>query len=325
MPSTELATIAPRQVQISTPERRATNVTSFGNMVILLTILAIGIWAALVPLASAVVSQGQLVVAGKRKQVQHRDGGVVGQLLVRDGSVVKSGDLLIKLDISEAKMNAELMRVKVEATESQIALLQEELDIVERLYKQGYASKRRYLNVKGRSAQVAGQHSQDLLRLRTAEQKITNAEIRAPVAGTVVGMRTHTIGGVIGSGETILEIVPNSDQLVVEARVQPTDVDDVKEGLEADVRFSAFKQRTTPSLKGRVVHVSADVLGDEATGLPYYRTLIQVGKSELARAGNLRLQPGMPAEVVIETAPRTVLTYLLQPLLDSTNRAMREQ
>lgn len=325
MPSRQLATITPRQIQLSTPERRARNVTSFGNMVILMTIVAIGIWGALVPLASAVVSQGQLVVAGKRKQVQHRDGGVVAELLVKDGSVVKSGDLLIRLDTEEAAMNAKLMRAKVSATESQLAIINEELDIVSRLHKQGYASKRRFLNVQGRAAQVEGQRSQDLLRLRTAEHKIAHSEIKAPVSGTVVGMRAHTIGGVIAAGETALEIVPSADKLVVEARVQPTDVDDLELGLEADVRFSAFKQRTTPTLKGRVIHISADVLGDEATGLPYYKTLITVDKQELVRAGNLKLQPGMPAEVVIETAPRTVLTYLLQPLLDSTNRAMREQ
>jgi HlyD family type I secretion membrane fusion protein len=154
--------------------------------------------------------------------------------------------------------------------------------------------------------------------------ELARLAILAPVAGVVVNSRVHTIGGVIRPGETILEIVPGADALVVEARVRPLDIDEVAKGQPTEVRFSAFKQRTTPFLTGNVLQVSADSVTDQRTGEPYYCAIIVISRTEFERLGH-RLQPGMPAEILIKTGSRTPLTYLVQPLMDSMHKALREQ
>lgn len=148
--------------------------------------------------------------------------------------------------------------------------------------------------------------------------------IRAPATGTVFGSQVHTVGAVVGAGETLLEIVPDNDELIVEVRLRPQDVDEVQVGQATEVRFSAFKQRTTPPLQGRVTFVSADAFSDQRTLETFYVANVEVPADQLANLGDQHLQPGMPAETMIKTGQRTALAYLLQPLSDSMNRAWRE-
>ncbi len=309
----------------SQPRRGARAAGLFGMIVILLTFGGIGAWASLAPLASAVVTQGQLVVSGNRKKVQHRDGGIVGRLDVRDGDDVVRGQLLIRLNDTELLSESGQLEETISGTGEQIALVSEEYESVTELFKAGYAAKTRYLALKRKLAELKSERRKAELRLAAVRVLIARSEIRAPAAGTVVGLQVHTLGGVIKGGETILEIVPGSDPLLVEARIDPADIDDIALGLETEVRFTGFKQRTTPTLKGEVVNLSADVLTDKISGESYYRAWVRIGERELARINGRALQPGMPAEVLITTGSRTVLAYLLQPLLDSTNRALREK
>jgi HlyD family type I secretion membrane fusion protein len=148
--------------------------------------------------------------------------------------------------------------------------------------------------------------------------------VTAPVSGVVVNSQLNTIGGVIRPGQTVLEIVPGEDPLIVEARVRPLDIDEVVIGQPTEVRFSAFKQRTTPFVMGTVLHVSADAMSDQRTGELYYTADISISNAELGRLSQ-RLQPGMPAEILIKTGNRTPMAYLAQPLLDSMNKALREK
>jgi len=162
-------------------------------------------------------------------------------------------------------------------------------------------------------------------RVNSAQFTLDHTEIRAPVSGTVVGSTVFTEGGVIQPGQTLMEIVPGDDVLVVEARVRPVDVDEVTTGQAAWVQFTAFSSRSTPRLEGAVALVSADILVDEATQQPYYQVLIEVPEDEVARLGeDATLQPGMPAEVMIRTGSRTPIDYLTKPIIESMNRAWRE-
>ena len=149
--------------------------------------------------------------------------------------------------------------------------------------------------------------------------------LRSPVRGTVFGSQVHTVGGVARPGETLLEVVPENDELIVEVRLRPQDVDAVAVGQATEVRFMAFKQRTTPSVEGRLAFVSADTLIDPRDPTPYYIANIEVPAAELKKLGQARLQPGMPCEVMIKTGQRTALAYLTQPLVESFNRAWRER
>jgi HlyD family secretion protein/epimerase transport system membrane fusion protein len=162
------------------------------------------------------------------------------------------------------------------------------------------------------------------MNLRAALDVLRRTDVRAPIAGTVVDLRYFTVGGVIDPGAPILDIVPESDPLVIEARVSPLDIDVVHADQPAQVRLTAFKQRRTPTLTGRVIQVSADRLAPEQPGMAFYKAEVKIDAGELARLEGASLYPGMPAEVLIGTGDRTFADYLLSPVLDSLARAFRE-
>lgn len=162
-------------------------------------------------------------------------------------------------------------------------------------------------------------------RLNAAEHVFGQTEVRAPVDGVVVGSGVHTIGGVVSPGATLLELVPANDELIVEARVDPQDIDKVRPGLPAGILLTAFNQRNTPELAGEVRYVSADVLQDPQSEMFYYVARIEVPEDEVLRLGDKPLQPGMMAEVFVRTGERTMADYLLQPLRDSFRRAWLEE
>jgi HlyD family type I secretion membrane fusion protein len=162
-------------------------------------------------------------------------------------------------------------------------------------------------------------------RAVAARDVLTRINITAPVSGTVVNMSVHTVGSVIKAGETILEIVPGKDALIAEVSIRPQDIDNVTLDQEAALRLLAFKQRTTPLLHGKVSYVSADSLQNPVTQQQYYVARIDVPDEEIARLGKLKLQPGMQLEVMIRTGDRTAFQYLIQPIVDSVNRAWREE
>lgn len=160
-------------------------------------------------------------------------------------------------------------------------------------------------------------------KLVSVEDQTQRTEIRAPRRGRVLNLAVHNAGSVIRPGETIMEIVPEDDTLVIGARVAPQDIDKVAARAPAIVRFSAFNQRTTPELFGEVQRVSADLVSD-AAGQAGYLAIIEIPPREVGRLQGLVLVPGMPAEVFIRTGARTPIGYLLKPLTDTFTRALRE-
>jgi HlyD family secretion protein len=156
-----------------------------------------------------------------------------------------------------------------------------------------------------------------------AEDQLKRIDIRAPQNGMVHQSTVHTVGGVITAGEAIMLIVPEADVLTVEAKLAPQDIDQVRVGQSAALRFSAFNQRTTPELNGVVSRVSADLTTDQRTGAAYYVVRITLSESEIGRLDGLRLVPGMPVEAFIRTGERTVLSYVTKPFTDQINRAFR--
>jgi HlyD family type I secretion membrane fusion protein len=157
-----------------------------------------------------------------------------------------------------------------------------------------------------------------------ALDELNRLVVRAPQAGTVVNMRLHTVNGVLAPGDPILDIVPDDDELVVEARVRPDDIDKVRVGRTATVRLTAFDLRNTPRLEGTVFYVSADRMLDRDTGTPYYLVRTRIPDPELALLEDLRLVPGMPAETFVGTGARTLLSYLVKPIGDGMARAFKE-
>ena len=159
----------------------------------------------------------------------------------------------------------------------------------------------------------------------TAEDQLERLDIRSPITGRVHELTVHTIGGVVTPSETLMSIVPDDDRLIVEVRVSPADIDQLLPGQETRVRFTAFNRRTTDELKGTVQRIGADLTHDTQANISYYTVAISIAENELATLGNLKLVPGMPAEVFIKTGERTVASYLIKPLRDQMERAFRER
>ncbi len=165
----------------------------------------------------------------------------------------------------------------------------------------------------------------------TAEKKIaaqdvsTRLELRSPQDGVVHDLSVHTKGGVIAPGETAMLIVPDRDNLIVEARVSPQEIDQIIMGQSVTLRFPNFNQRTTPEISGAVMRIGADISREDKSGAPYFIVRVAIQKQEADRLDHVKLVPGMPAEVFIRTSDRSMLSYLMKPLADQARRAFREK
>jgi HlyD family secretion protein len=159
----------------------------------------------------------------------------------------------------------------------------------------------------------------------SAGDQLKRIDIRAPQDGVVHQSIVHTVGGVINAGEPLMLVVPEADELSIEVKVSPQDIDQLQPGLDAVLRLSAFNQRTTPELKGRVSLIAADLVTDQRSGIQYYPVRVAFAEGERERLGALKLVPGMPVEGLIQTGYRTVFSYLTKPLTDNMAKAFREE
>ena len=415
-----------------------------GLLVMMSTLGVFGVWSFVAPIDGAALAQGFVTVKSHRKTVQHLDGGIVSQLLVKDGDRVEAGDLLVVLDgtenkamlemargqyitlaadvarleaerdgkvaivfpealndrsdsrVAEAKQGEEqIFRARKLAHEGEMSVLKqrvgqlqskidglkaqrgskqelvasygEEVSDLKELLAEGFADRQRLRDIERNHAlnsgdiasinadiasseiqigetklqilqlekkfqeEVAGKLSEAQSKLYEVNQrmlaskdKVNRIDIKAPVAGRVMGLAMHTLGGVIQPGRPILEIVPEREELIVDAQVSPLDIDRVSVGLVAEVRFTAFKQALTPYLEGKVINLSADRLVDEKTGTPYYQAQVELTPESRQKMEHLELVPGMPVEVLIKTGERTVFEYLAKPISNAFARAFIE-
>ena len=233
--------------------------------------------------------------------------------------------LVDKLKIRDLGREQNMIEGDISQTASEIAKLSEAIDETKNqqlLREREFSKETLEQLVKAKSAIF------DLKsKISSVEDMLQRTHIIAPIDGTVVGLNLHTVGGVVTPGKDILQIVPQSSKLIVVAQVQTADIDKVKVGLMADIRFSAFNVQKAHVVEGKVIHVSADSFMDEKSGLPYYEAKIEVtknGETQLVEYG-FELVSGMPAEVMIKTSERTVLSYLIKPLTDMVARGFNEE
>jgi HlyD family secretion protein len=415
-----------------------------GGIAAVLLVVGIGGWAATTQLSGAVIASGKLVVDSNVKKIQHPTGGIVGELLVKEGDKVKQGDVVLRLDgtqtrsslgivnkaidellARQARNEAELdgaqsvvfptaletrgsdpevarlmsgekklfemrrtardgqkaqlreqiqqLLLQIQGNQAQeaakakeIQLVAQELEGVRVLWKQNLVPISRVTSLERDSARLEGERAalvanvaqnrgriaelelkihqidQDLStevgkemaenrakmsemteRRVAADDQLKRIDLISPQNGRIFQRSVHTVGGVIQAGEQVMLVVPESDSLMVEAKVAPHDIDQVHVGQSAVLRFAAFNQRTTPELNGEVVHIGADVAQDDRATEPYYSVRIRVIDGELARLEGLQLLAGMPVEAFIQTTPRTVASFLVKPLTDQLARAFR--
>jgi HlyD family secretion protein len=216
-----------------------------------------------------------------------------------------------RLEGERGQLLASVAQAKGKVSETQLQIIQIDQDLSSEVAKD--------------LREVDAKQGEYVERKVTAEDQLKRIDIRSPQDGVVLDSKVHTVGGVITAGDTIMQIVPASDQLQVEAKVNPRDIDQVQVGQAAVLRFEAFNLRTTPEINGTVTRVSADTTTDQRTGQSYYVIRIAMTKEEIARLGDVKLIPGMPVEAFVQTGDRTVLSYLIKPLQDQFNRAFREK
>lgn len=417
-----------------------------GLRVLLLAFGVGGGWATLVPLSGAVVVPGTLVAESNVKKVQHQSGGIVAKILVHDGQHVKDGDLLVRLDETQARASLEVVAKQLDETRMRIArlaaerdgledvkvprelagrlgdkevevlinsekalfkaranartsqkellrgridqlkqeidgfnsqinskaaqrdLIASELQGVQSLYEKHLVQLTRLTSLQRDAANLDGERGQlqssiaetqgkisetelqtvqvdqqfrtEVVKdLREAEDKeaelsqksvaaqdvLNRIDVRSPTAGIVHDLVVHTVGGVVSAGEVLMQIVPDSDELQVEARLPINDVDQVHVGQKTNVRFATFNQRTTPSLNGVVSYVSADSTQDKQTNATFYTVRVTLPQEEVQRLGGLQLVSGMPATVFLETESRTMFSYLIKPIAEQMRRAFSER
>jgi membrane fusion protein, type I secretion system len=409
-------------------------------------VVGLGGWAAITEFSGAVIASGQLVVDSNVKKVQHPTGGVVGELLVREGARVAAEDIVVRLDDTQTRANlaivikalnelaarqareeaerdgvdsvtfpAELLarmhdadvakavtgelrqfeirraardgqksqlrerliqlRQEISGYEAQITSkakqidwIIKELEGVNELWEKNLVPYTRVTNLERDKERLGGERGQliatiaqskgkitetelqilqidqdmrtevgrDLAEIRgktaelverqvAAEDALKRVDIRAPIDGVVHQLTVHTVGGVISPGEPIMLVVPQAESLQVEAKVAPQEIDQLRVGQPAVLRFVAFSQRTTPEINGTVSRISADVSEDAKSGLRYYTVRISVADQEIARLGSGKLVPGMPVEALMQTSQRSVISFVVKPFQDQLTRAFREK
>ena len=237
------------------------------------------------------------------------------------GAMVKKGlerrPRLLKLQREQARLAGELGQSRGRIAETKQKIGETKLQILN-------VATEHMNEVVAELREVQSQLDDVKERREASRDVLERSAIHAPVAGIVENLQFFTTGGVIAPGEKILDIVPKNDELIVEAKVQPTDIDSVYVGLPAKLTLTAFKQRTVPQLNGKVFYVAAAREDDQRTGESFYTVRIRIPRDEKARIGELELVQGMPVQSMIVTGESTFLNYLIAPIRESFQRAFRQ-
>lgn len=257
------------------------------------------------------------------------------------GSISFHPDLLRDSNKTLVYKNIENQKALFNSRRQTLQILTEQLAAIKSLVSEGYAplSQQRDLELKiadfksntaSQLAQVQLEVEADAEKSRALAAELADTEIRSPATGQVVGLQVQTIGAVIQPGQKIMDIVPLNEGLLIDAKVPPHLIDSVRHGLSVDVTFSAFAHAPQLVVEGMVESLSKDIVTDPPTsaaqpGASYYLARIAVTKTGLQQLGKREMQPGMPATVVIKTGERSLLTYLIDPLMKRIQVSMKEE
>lgn len=236
--------------------------------------------------------------------------------LVRDGYAPRNRQLELERQMAEIQTAVADLNGSIQRALRSIAELEQRRIARQQAQRQ---------EVESQLAEVSREVLSDAERYLAVRADLQRVDIRAPVAGQVVGLSVHTVGGVVSPGQKLMDIVPEDEPLLLETRIYPHLVDKVRPGLLTDVRFSAFSHSPQLVVEGEVVSVSSDLLTDPQTGISYYLARVQITPAGNEALGPRRMQPGMPAEVIIKTGERSLLTYLLSPLTRRIAASMTEE
>jgi epimerase transport system membrane fusion protein len=428
-------------------------IRTIGMTVLIGTVSFFGAWSYFAPIDSAAYATGNIAVKSHIKTIQHLDGGIVKEIIAKDGDLVQEGDLLLVLDGTDIKAQLEILHgqqitltaqssrliaerdraaqitfsepllnlgdprvIEARQSENQIFMARkithegeisvlnqrinqlntriqglqgqraskqelkasytDEAKDLRELLAEGFADKQRLRDIERNLALMTGeiaslsseiassemqigetrlqilqlqkQFQEEIAskfgevqaqlydvnqRISATSDRVNRIQVKSPSSGKVMGLSVHNIGSVIQPGRPILDIVPEKDELIIDARISPMDMDRIHEGLNAQVHFNAFKQALMPKMEGKLIQISPDRLLDERTGQPYFSAKVEISEesrkklSELSQkfqGYNFDLLPGMPADVLINTGESTVVQYVLTPVTVAFRRAFIE-
>ena len=279
--------------------------------------------AAYAPIDKGIGLPGTLIVESKVKAVQHQRGGVVGQIHVAEGQTVKAGQLLISLDSKSIDDQLLALKSQAESAQKQLSLIRQETATMTDLLERRLAPRSRVLSLERQLAEIEKENAGLTARISLSEQELQRTEIRAPAAGRILTMVVHGPGAVIQPGATVAEIVPEQDRLVIEGRLAPNTIENVKPGMPAKVWLTALSWRDQRPLKATLAWVSPDSVEDKRTGAAYFIARVELDETRAQIADRVTLHPGMRTEMLLLTGERTLLDQLIDPLLRNINRAFR--
>lgn len=236
--------------------------------------------------------------------------------LVKEGYVPRNRQLELERQVSESKTSMAELQGNTIRSRSSVAELRQRAIVRQQEYRK---------EVETQLADVTREVLSDAGKFIALQDDLTRTEIRSPAAGQVVAMAAQSVGGVIGPGQKVLDVVPANESLLLETRVQPHLIDRVHAGMPVDVRFSSFARSPQLVVQGKLVSVSGDLLTDPQSGAGYYLARVTVTPEGLKKLGKRQMQPGMPVEVVFRTGERSMLTYLLHPLTKRIAASMNEE
>ncbi|HEY0858647.1 MAG TPA: HlyD family type I secretion periplasmic adaptor subunit [Albitalea sp.] len=257
---------------------------------------------------------GQLQASQRSAQLAREELGINSEL-VASGFVSKARLLMLERTVADTAMRAEASRGQIAEAQQQVSALANAMAQARGAYQQRAADELKEASARLRELED---------RLRPSQDQFDRQTVRAPVDGTVMALRVGAVGTAVGPREPLLEIAPSQERLVVELRIDPHDIEHVREGDAAEVRLSVFEARSTPLLPAVVTSVSPDAVTESGGKQAWYAAQVEVKAEALAAHPQLRLQAGMPAEVFVTTPPRSLLRYLLEPLGVFGRRALRE-
>lgn len=311
--------------QVEIEDSRTDSYLRAASLLIVALIGGLGGWSAVTEISGAVVATGKIAVEANSKAVQHLEGGIIREIAIKEGETVQRGQVLLRLDAGQANESIRGLESQHRARKAQLELLRAELDDLEKLAVKRLVPRTQLAKVRRDYAELEGELGRLAAEMKRMGTNRKRLEVRAPISGRIHALQVHTVGGVVKPGQELLQIVPSDATLIVEARINPADIDQVTRDQPVSITLSSFNQRSTPQLNGRVTNVSADLLSDDRRDTHYYEVQITFDDGELDRLKGRDLVPGMPADVFIQTEDRTVLDYLLRPLTDQFRRAMREE
>lgn len=325
-----------------------------GWLVLLIGFGGFFLWAAFAPLDKGVSAQGTVITDGQRKVIQPAINGVIQEILVKDGDQVSAGQLLVRLNDAQAAGQANATRESIDGVQGQISgleisiqnqqtqlkLINEQISGMRDLAREGYVAKNRVLELERTKAQIASALAENQGNLERYKKQVEelkqrlvgydfdldNVTIESPVDGSVINLAVFTKGQFVQAGTRLMEISPASQNLIVEAMVPINLIDKVHVGLPVEMIFSAFNQRVTPRIPGTVNVVSADrtEIPNSSTP-PFYKIQIKVTENGMKMLGEHQVRPGMPVEAFVITGERTMMNYLLRPMLDRIRTSFGEE